>query len=304
MASFSLRSTGRLVKQAVSDWSSDNATQLAAALAFYTMLSIAPLLIICMKIATSLFGDEFASSQMDSYLGETIGSKGAEAAQEMLANAKQAGTGVLATIVSVAVLLFSASGVFGQLKVSLNRVWEVPPPEKRGIWGTIKERFFSITLVVGTVFLLIVSLIASTMLTGLTGAIGLEEGVLLEALHFVVSFAVVTLLFGLIFKYLPDARVQWRDVWAGAIATAVLFTIGKFLLGWYLGRATTTSVYGAAGSLVALLLWVYYSAQILFLGAEFTQVWAGAHGRGIEARHAAVHTNGGPAGAVRPQPLV
>jgi membrane protein len=303
MASFSLRSTGRLVKQAVADWSADNATTLAAALAFYTMLSIAPLLIICMKIAGTVFGAEVASSQMDAYLAETIGTKGAEAAQDMIANAKQSGNGVVATIVSAVVLLFSASGVFGQLKTSLNRVWEVPPPEKRGIWGTIKERFFSITLVVGTVFLLLVSLLASTLLTGLTGAIGLEEGLLLQALHFTVSFAVITLLFALIFRYLPDVRVQWRDVWVGAIATAVLFTIGKFLLGWYLGRATTTSVYGAAGSLVALLLWVYYSAQILFLGAEFTQVWANGHGRGIEARDAE-RARQDAAGIVRPHPLV
>ncbi len=303
MASISLRSTARLVKQAAADWSADNAIQLAAALAFYTMLSIAPLLIICMKIAGTLFGDDVASRQIDSYLGETVGSKGAEAAQEMIANAREAGSGVLATIASVAVLLFSASGVFGQLKTSLNRVWEVEPAPKQGFWGTIKARFFSITLVVGTVFLLIVSLIASALLTGLTGAIGLDEGLLLGVLHFALSFGVITLLFALIFKYLPDARVQWRDVWAGAIATAMLFTIGKFVLGWYLGRASTTSVYGAAGSLVAMLLWVYYSAQILFLGAEFTQVWATQHGRGIEARHAErPAANGGRTLPARPEP--
>jgi membrane protein len=229
----------------------------------------------------------------------------------MIANAKRAGSGVLATIVSVGVLLFSASNVFGQLKDALDRVWGVAPPPKSGLWHTLQQRFFSITLVVGTVFLLIVSLIASTMLTGMTNAIGLEEGLLLGALHFVVSFVVITALFALIFKVLPDARVQWRDVWAGAIATAVLFTIGKFLLGWYLGRAATTSVYGAAGSLVALLLWVYYSAQILFLGAEFTQVWATEHGRGIESQHAtrdgeraaaAATATGGRTLPARPEP--
>jgi membrane protein len=286
MASFSLRSTGRLVKQAVSDWSTDNATQLAASLAFYTMLSIAPLLIICMKIASMLLGAETAASQLHAYLGQTIGPKGAAAAQEMLANAKYDGAGLLATLVSVAVLLFSASGVFGQLKASLNRVWEVERETNLGIWHTIRDRFFSITLVIGTVFLLVVSLIASTMLAGFTSAIGLDEGLLLGVLDFAVSFGGITLLFALIFRYLPDVRPHWRDVWVGAIATAALFTAGKFLLGWYLGRATTTSVYGAAGSLVALLLWVYYSAQILFLGAEFTQVWATQHERGLESRRA------------------
>ena len=299
MASISLRSSWRLVKQAVSGWSADNATQLAAALAFYTMLSIAPLLIICMKIASTLFGEEVASRQIDAYLGETVGPKGAEAAQEMLANAKERGSGVMATIISVGVLLFSASGVFGQLKDSLNRVWEVERDGKSGIWGTIKERFFSISLVIGTVFLLIVSLLASTLLTGLTGALGLEEGLLLGVLHFTLSFVVITVLFALIFKYLPDVRVEWRDVWAGAITTAVLFTAGKFLLGWYLGRATTTSVYGAAGSLVAMLLWVYYSAQILFLGAEFTQALAAQRGRGGAAQRA---PSGGRTLPARPEP--
>jgi membrane protein len=300
---FSFRSSWQLVKQAVSDWSEDKATELAAALAYYTMLSIAPLLIISMKIAGALFGHEAASGQIASYLHETVGQKGAEAAQDMIQSASERGTGVLATIISVAVLLFSASGVFGQLKASLNRIWEVDQAAARGIWATIKERFFSVTLVVGTVFLLVVSLVASTLLTGLTGAIGLEEGVLLTVLHFVVSFGVITVLFALIFRYLPSVRVQWRDVWAGAIATAVLFTIGKFLLGWYLGRASTTSVYGAAGSLVAMLIWVYYSAQILFLGAEFTQVWASQNGRGVEGREAKAQREQA-AGIVRPHPLV
>lgn len=285
MVSFSLRSAGRLVKQAVSSWSADNATQLAASLAFYTMLSIAPLLVICMKIAGVVFGAELAGEQIHSYLAQTIGSKGAAAAQEMIANARQNGSGVVATIVSVAVLLFSASGVFGQLKASLNRVWEIERETKMGIWRTIKERFFSISMVVGTVFLLIVSLVASAALTGLASSVGLDSGLALGALDFVLSFGGITLLFALIFRYLPDARPAWRDVWVGAIATAVLFTLGKFLLGWYLGRATTTSVYGAAGSLVAMLLWVYYSAQILFLGAEFTQIWATQHDRGIAVHH-------------------
>ncbi len=271
-----------LTKRAFSDWSEDKATKLAAALAYYTMLSIAPLLVICMKIVGKIFGDEAASGQISAYLNQTVGQKGAEAAQEMIKNAGQPSAGILATTISVVVLFLSASGVFGELQDSLNTVWEVKPKPGRGIMGMIKDRFLSMTMVMGVVFLLLVSLIASTVLTGATHAIGLDEGVILSVINFIVSIAVITVLFALIFRYIPDAKVRWPDVWIGAIATSILFTIGKSLLGWYLGRASATSVYGAAGSLVALLIWVYYSAQILFFGAEFTQVYSKKYGRGIE----------------------
>src|SRR4051812_31488954 len=280
--SFSMKDLWPLSKQAASEWSEDKATKLAAALAFYTMLSIAPLLIICMKIAGKIFGAKAASGQISGYLTNTVGAKGAEAAQEMIKNASQQGSGVIATIISVVVLILSASGVFGELQDSLNTIWEVKPKPNRGIMGIIKDRFFSMTLVLGVVFLLLVSLVASAAIAGMTHAIGIDHGFFWGAVEFVISLVVVTVLFGLIFRYLPDAKVQWSDVWVGAVLTAVLFTVGKWILGWYLGRASTTSVYGAAGSMVALLLWVYYSSQILFFGAEFTQVYAKKHGRGIE----------------------
>ena len=277
----------QMAKTAASEWSEHKATKLAAALAFYTMLSSAPLLIISIKIVGKFFSDDVAKKRIGDYVATVASPKAAEAAKEMIKNASEQGSGVLATIISIIVLLLSASGVFGELQDSLNTVFEVKPKPNRGILGIIKDRFFSMTLVLGTAFLLLVSMIASTVLTGMTKAIG-GEGFIFEAINFVVSFAVTALLFSLMFKYLPDVRLHWRNVFVGGAITAVLFTIGKFALGWYLGRGSTTSVYGAAGSLVAMLLWVYYSAQILFFGAEFTRAYALAHGDGKQPEANAV----------------
>ena len=277
-----------LVKTAASEWSEHKATKLAAALAFYTMLSIAPLLIISIKIVSSVpFLHVSAKDQIGAYIGSTAGEKARQAAEQMINAASNQGTGVVATIISTVILILSASGVFGELQDSLNTIFEVKPKPNRGILGIIKDRFFSMTLVLGTGFLLLVSMIASTVFTGMAKAIG-GEGIIMEVLNFVISFVLSALLFSLIFKYLPDVRLHWRNVLIGGAVTAVLFTFGKFLLGWYLGRASTTSVYGAAGSLVAMLLWVYYSAQILFFGAEFTRAYALAHGDGKQPEENAV----------------
>jgi membrane protein len=270
----------QLIKTAYSDWSEHKAIKLSAALAFYTMLSIAPLLIISIKIVASIpFLHLSAKDAIQNYFSSAAGQRAGEAAKAMIDNASTQGSGVIATIVSVVILLLSASGVFGELQDSLNTIFEVKPKPNRGILTIIKERFFSMTLVLGTAFLLLVSLVASTVITGLTKRIG-GEGFIFEALNFLLSFAITALLFSLIFKYLPDVRLHWRNVFIGGTLTAALFTLGKFLLGWYLGRGTATSVYGAAGSLVAILLWVYYSAWILFFGAEFTRAYALAHGDG------------------------
>ena len=307
----------QLAKTAFSEWSEHKATKLAAALAFYTMLSIAPLLIISIKIvATVTHNSDAAKSAIHNYLGANASPKAADAADEMIDSAggkskktddaekaANAGgqtaiqdkgaeeakkkTGTIATVISLIVLILSASGVFGELQDSLNTIFEVKPKPNRGILGIIRDRFFSMTLVLGTAFLLLVSLVASTVLTGLAKRIG-GEGFVMEALNFVVSFGVTALLFSLIFKYLPDVRLHWRNVFIGGALTAVMFTIGKFLLGWYLGRGTTTSVYGAAGSLVAMLIWVYYSAWFLFFGAEFTRAYALAHGDGKQPEANAV----------------
>jgi membrane protein len=260
-------------KQAASDWSQDNATRLAAALAFYTMLSIAPLLIICIKICGLVFNPDNVARQVHNYAQTVAGAKAAQAASDMIANATKTGSGLLATIISLLILVFSASGVFGELQSSLNTIWEVKPKPNRGFWGIIEDRLFSFAMVMVVAFLLLVSMVVSTAISGLSNVIAGDVAWLWQVVNFCISIIVITGLIALMFKYIPDVRLRWGDVIHGAIFTAVLFTIGKFLLGWYLGRGTTTSVYGAAGSLVALLLWVYYSSLILFFGAEFTQAY-------------------------------
>ncbi len=260
-----------IARQAVSDFMEDRAMRLAASLAFYTMLSLAPLLVLAIKLVGSLFGQEAAKRQVSRYLTQLMGTRAASAISGMLSY--NLGKGIVATTISVIVLIFSASAVFGELQDSLNTIWEVKPKPGRAIWGIIRDRFLSFTLVLGTCFLLLVSLIISTATAGLISQ-GNQKGIVWEALNFILSLVVVSGLFAMIFKYLPDVKIHWRDVTVGAISTGVLFTVGKLLLGWYLGRASTTSIYGSAGSLIAVLLWVYYSSQILFFGAELTQAYA------------------------------
>src|SRR5437764_5466090 len=193
----------------------------------------------------------------------------------MIAMPKQ--RSLITTILGIIGLLLGASGVFGQLQDALNTIWKVNAKPGGGIWKLIRDRFLSLTMVLGIGFLLLISMVLTTALTAVTGAMGnrlpISEG-LMHVLNFVVSFGVITLLFAMIFKVLPDVKVKWRDVWVGALGTALLFTIGKYLLSWYLGRESTTSSYGAAGSIVLILLWVYYASVILFFGAEFTRAFA------------------------------
>ncbi len=262
-----------MTKQAASDWSEDNATRLSAALAFYTMLSIAPLLVICIKICGLVFKEKTVTGQVHTYVASVAGGKAAQAAQDMLTNANQGHNGLVASIVSLLILIFSASGVFGELQTSLNTIWEVKPKPDRGFMDVVKERIFSFAMVMVVAFLLLVSMVVSTAIAGISTKIAGDVAWLWELINFLISIVVITGLIALMFKYIPDVRLRWGDVIHGAVFTAVLFTIGKLLLGWYLGRGTTTSVYGAAGSLVALLLWVYYSSLIMFFGAEFTQAY-------------------------------
>lgn len=279
-----------LVKQTFSDWSEDNATRLAAALAYYTAFAIAPLLVIAIAIAGFFLGREAATNQVGAQVSGLLGSTAGNAVNGMVqAASNRQGSGIVATIIGIVTLLFGASGVFGELQNALNTIWEVAPKPNQGFMATIKQRFFSFAMVASVGFLLLVSLVISTAL----GAIGRFFGganpaLLWSIINFLISFGVTTLLFALVFKIVPDVKIQWSDVWIGAAATALLFTIGKAALGWYLGRQSTTSTYGAAGSFVALLLWVYYTAQIVFLGAEFTQVYARAYGSKIEPAENAV----------------
>ncbi len=262
------------IKQSFAEFSSDKVPRLSAALAFYTMLSLAPLMIILMKIV-SLFMKDKARSTVEHYVTSVSSEKTAQAIQAIFdQDAAQPSRGALASIVSLIILLVSASGVFGELQTSMNEIFDVQPRPNRGIMGTIKDRFFSMTLVLGVAFLLIVSLVISTILTGISHRLMPGASFLWQAVTFIVDIAIISALFALIFKYLPDIEIDWKPVWVGAIATAVLFTVGKFLLAWYLGKGSTVSAYGAMGSLVALLLWVYYSSMIVFFGAELTQAYA------------------------------
>jgi len=273
-----------LLKQTASEWSEDKAPRLGAALAFYSVLSIAPLVVIVLAIAGLVFGAEAARGELVAQIEGMVGRDGARAIEEMIANAQRPSRGILATVLGAVTLLLGASGVFGQLQDALNTIWEVEPKSGRGLWGFIKDRFLSFTMVLGTGFLLLVSLVISAGLhmvgEYMSGLMPAAEWIW-QIANFMISFSIITLLFALIFKIVPDAKVAWRDVWVGAALTAALFTAGKFVLGWYLGRGTVGSAYGAAGSLVVLLVWIYYSAQILFFGAEFTQVYAKRRGAQI-----------------------
>jgi len=269
-----MKSIWSILKQTFSEFSEDNVLRLSAALAYYSIFSIGPLLAIIVGLAGLAFGSESVRHQIEQQLQGMLGERSAKTVESMMSAQKQ-GTSLITTIVGVVVLLFGAAGVFGQLQDSLNTIWEVKPKPGAGIWNTLRNRFLSFSMVLGVGFLLLVSMALSTALSALTSHFGPSgAGWLAHGLDFVVSFAVVTLLFAMIFKYLPDVHVPWSKVWVGAIGTTVLFSIGKILLGLYLGRQSTSSAYGAAGSVILILLWVYYASVILFLGAEFTQVYA------------------------------
>lgn len=266
-----------LIIHAAKEWVEDKASRLGAALAYYTIFSIAPLLVIAIAVVAFFLGDSAAQGGVSQEISKMVGPKAADVIQTMIANAgEQKSSGIFATVISVALLLFGASGVVVQLKETLNIIWDVPEKSGGGIWGFIMTRVLSFAFVLGVGFLLLVSLILSTVLSAagkyLDNVVPMAP--LMQVINIVVSLGVVTVLFAMIFKFLPDIKLPWKDVWLGAITTAVLFTIGKFVLGLYLGRSSVTSAYGAAGSLVVVLLWVYYSAQILFFGAELTQVYS------------------------------
>lgn len=274
-----------LLKETYNEWNEDKAPRLAAALAYYTLFSLAPLLVIAIAVAGLVFGREAVEGQLFGQIRGFVGDTGASAIQEMIRGASNFSSGIVATIIGVVTLLLGAAGLFGQLQDALNTIWEVQPKPGQSFLAVVKQRFFSFSMVLGTGFLLLVSLVISTVLTAAVSYFqGLLPGsdILWQIFNFLVSFAITTGLFALIFKVVPDAEVGWEDVLAGAVVTALLFSIGRFALAYYLGRSSFSSTYGAAASLVIVLLWIYYSAQILFLGAEFTQVYARRHGSQIK----------------------
>jgi membrane protein len=281
-----------LLKQAAWDWFDDQAPTLGAAVAYYTVFSLAPLFIIAVSIAGLVFGREAAQGQIFEQLRALIGETSAAAMQDVVesANSKPA-TGVLAAIVGIVALIIGASGVFAQLQASLNAIWRVEPKPGRGIWGLVQDRILSFGFILIVGFLLLISLILTAIVAFIgTWFGGFVPGVemLIQILNGILSLAIITLLFAMIFKFLPDVEIAWRDVWIGALITAALFTAGKEILGLYLGKSGVASSYGAAGSLIVLLLWVYYSAQIVFFGAEFTKAYANRFGTRVRPADNAV----------------
>ena len=275
-----IKRSGRISLKTVQAFAADNVARLGAALAFYTTVAVAPLLVLSIAMAGTVFGAGEARQQV---IGEIARLAGAQAGAAVAAVQSPAATatGMLATLLGVGTLIFGGLGVFTNLQDALNAIWRVPPQPAKGWWHFLKRRLFSLATVIATGFLLLVSLIVSAVLSWLGTETAQRFGLPvfgLQLVNNVISFGVVTSLFALVFRLLPDTRVQMRHVWIGAAVTALLFTVGKTLLGIYLGRASLTSAYGAAGSLLVLLLWCYYVAQIVFLGAEFTRVTALSNG--------------------------
>lgn len=273
-----------LLKETYDEWNRDRAPRLAAALAYYTTFSIAPFLIVVIAITGFVAGQDAMQGRLDEQIQGLVGREGADLIQEFVRNASKPSENILASIIGVVTLLLGAGGVFGQLQDALNTVWGVEVKPGQGILATLKSRFLSFSMVLGVGFLLLVSLVLSSFIAGIHNFfLGLLPGAetILQLVNFLVSFGIVTLLFALIYKLLPDVQIEWRDVWVGAAVTSLLFTIGKTALGIYLGNSGVLSAYGAAGSLVLILLWIFYSAQILLFGAEFTQVYATRYGSKI-----------------------
>lgn len=266
-----------LLGETTFEWYEDRAPRLGAALAFYTVFALAPGLIVIIALAALLLGKEAAQGQIINEIQNLIGFAGAQAVQAAIESARSARGSLGATGLGVLTLLFGLWGVFGELQDALNTIWGVTTRPGRGAIDAIKDRFWSFTMVVGIGFLLLVSLAASAWLAAVGkffAQLSPLPVAVMETANALLSFVTITLMFAVIYKLLPDVRIAWKNVWVGAAMTALLFTIGKSLIGLYLGRSTVASVYGAAGSLVVILLWIYYSAQVVFFGAEFTKVYA------------------------------
>jgi len=272
-----MRKSWSLARASVAAWVDDYAPSMGAALSYYTVFSLAPLLVIVIAVAGLVFGAAVARGEIVAQLQNMIGPEGATAVEDLLRNASRPSQGVTATVIGGLVLLLGATTVFGELQSDLDRIWRAPAAPKQGWWELIRTRVLSFGMVLSIGFLLLTSLVISTALSALGKWWGAMFGgweVLLQVLNLMVSFATITILFALIYKLLPRAKIAWHDVWVGAAVTSLLFTIGKFAIGLYLGKSQVTSGFGAAGSVAILLVWVYYSAQIFLLGAEFTWVYA------------------------------
>jgi membrane protein len=312
----SLKTWWTLARSAVSSWLDDYAPSMGAALSYYTVFSLAPLLLIVVSVAGLVFGEDAVRGELFGQLQGLMGHDAAQAVQGMLAGVSKPSHGIVGTIVGVAVLLFGATTVFGELQDDLDRVWRAPARAKTsGLWSLLRTRLLSFGMILGLAFLLMVSLVLGAVISALGKWWGPMFGgwdVLAQAVNLAVGFALTTAVFALIYKMMPRVHVRWHDVWLGALVTAVLFTVGKFLIGLYIGKSGVASGFGAAGSLILVFLWVYYSAQIFLVGAEFTWVYAKTLGsmRGIAAAQevaqkpgdaTGVPTRSDPAAAAEPK---
>jgi len=304
-----VRDLANLAIDTVKEWQEDQASRLAAALAYYTTFSLAPLLVVVIAVAGLIGGHDAAQSLVMAQVEDLLGVEGREFVQSMIENASVSSTGVTASILGTVTLLIGALGAFNELQNALNRIWDVEPKPIKGlgkqIINFIFKRLLSFSLLLGIGFLLLVSLIVSAGLSAINeylSAIPQLSKLVLQSINLVISLGLITLLFAMIFKFVPDVEISWRDVWLGAAITAIFFTIGKILIGVYLGRSDVGSTFGAAGSMALILIWVYYSSQILFLGAEFTQVFAKKSGfqprpdeYAVEAKRKSQTSTEGPA---------
>jgi len=294
-----------LLKETASAWTEDYAPSMGAALSYYTLFSIAPLLLIVIAVAGVVFGAEAARGQIFGQLAGLLGADGAKAVEQLLQAANRPTQGTFATIAGALTLVIGATTVFGELQNALDRIWRAPAREKaKGWWTLVRTRILSFGMVLGIAFLLTVSLVVSAAIAALGKWWGAAE-ILAHGLEVALSFALTTVLFALIYKFIPRAHVGWRDVWIGAAVTAALFAVGKLLIGLYLGKSSVASAFGAAGSLVVLIVWVYYSAQIFLFGAEFTWVYAHDYGsrRGEPRPRPDAALAPQPSGAVQDQRL-
>ena len=281
------KALGALLKQAGIAWLADDAPRLGAALAFYTLFSIAPVLIVAVSVAGFVFGEKTAQAEIVRQFQGLMGAQGANAIETILQSTNRPALGVFATMLGLLAILVGASGAFNELQDALNTIWKVDSRTKSFWTVTLRKRFFSLGLVVATGFLLLTSLIVTAALSAaekLASNVLSMPVLLLQSLNFVFSFAVITILFAVILKFIPDTTIPSRDVRFGAAVTSLLFTVGKVIIGLYLGHSALTSAYGAAASLVIFLVWIYYSAQILLFGAELTHVYALKYGSRVGAR--------------------
>jgi len=286
---------------AVTEWLSHRASSKGAALAFYTLFSLAPILVLVIAIAGFFYGNDAAQGQLLDELRGLVGKQGAETIQAILAGARNKESGKLATIIATALLLVGATSAFAELKDSLDEIWGVPPPKDATWWDTVRTRLLSFGLILTLGLLLMFTLVVSAALSVLEkylGGVWHSATIVLGWVAWGISFLVIAVMFGAIYKLLPRVKLSWRDVTIGALGTAIMFTLGKFAIGLYIGNSGTASSFGAAGSLIALLLWVYYSAQIFFLGAEFARQYALQMGSLKDK-----HVPGAPPPGARPSPV-